>query len=69
MVIPNINTDAINTSSIIDIKIRDRKDIFLNKAGAFRSKLANIEPKFAIGFTPCAIGLGKLLLSATVSVF
>ncbi len=45
MVTPNINTDAINTKSIIDMKIRDRKDTFFSKSGKFDSKLANIAPK------------------------
>lgn len=42
---PKINTDAINTNRIIEMKIRDRKDTFFNKGSAFRSKLTNIEPK------------------------
>ncbi len=45
MVIPNINTEAINTNKIIEMKIRDRKDIFFSKSNTFRSKLTNIAPK------------------------
>ena len=62
MVIPNINTDAINTNSIIEMKIRDRKDIFFSKAGTFRLKLANIAPKKVQVQVSSASSMGKFKL-------
>lgn len=58
MVTPRISTEAINTNRIIDTKIRDLSENFLNKVCVFRSKLANIAPKKASRFIIQKEGIG-----------